>query len=214
MGMDWSVLTSPETLVAAGWGGGLALVIVAAFMVIWRIRAPREKQLVAGGASAHIPVDSAHVGRDGVAVRNGAVAPLEDMRMGSGTFATAVNCIDGRAQGPVSDWIKIHCQASFVDTITAPGPDKLLSGGSHRTVEHIREAVAISVNAHKSGAVAVAGHHDCAANPASADEHKEQIRAAVAVMRSWDLPVRVVGLWVNEWWQVEVIVDEPAHVAS
>jgi hypothetical protein len=212
--MDWSVLTSPETLVAAGWGGGLALVIVGAFMVIWRIRAPREKQLVAGGASAHIPAGSARAGIDGVAVRNGAVAPLEDTRMGSGTFATAVNCIDGRAQGPVSDWIKIHCQATFVDTITTPGPDKLLSGGSNSNVEHIREAVAISVNAHKSGAVAIAGHHDCAANPASADEHKEQIRAAVAAVQSWGLPVRIVGLWVNEWWQVEVIADEPSRVAS
>jgi len=132
--------------------------------------------------------------------------------MGSGTFATVVNCIDGRAQGPVSDWIKIHCQASFVDTITTPGPDKLLSSGPHSKVDHVREAVEVSVNAHKSGAVVVAGHYDCAANKVSDDEHKEQIRAAAAVVRSWELPVRVAGLWVNDWWQVEVVVDEPAPV--
>ncbi len=134
--------------------------------------------------------------------------------MTAGTFATTVNCIDGRAQGPVSDWIKIHCQASFVDTITTPGPDKLISGGPHSKVDHIREAVEVSVNAHNSGAVVVAGHYGCAANEVSDDVHKEQIRAAVAVIRSWGLPVRVAGLWINEWWQVEVVEDIPAPVVS
>jgi carbonic anhydrase-like protein len=212
--MDWSVLTSPDTLVTAGWGGGLALAIVAAFMVIWRIRSPREEARPAASPPAHAPFKPASSDAATVAAHNGDAAHLEDGHMAAGTFATVVNCIDGRAQGPVSDWIKINCQASFVDTITTPGPDKLLSSGPHSKVEHVREAVAVSVNAHKSRAVVIAGHYDCAANPASADEHKRQILAAAEVVRSWGLPVRIAGLWVNEWWQVEVVLDEPAGVAS
>jgi hypothetical protein len=213
--MDWSVLTSPDTLVAAAWGGGLALVMVATFMIIWRIRSPREETRPAGTSHAHTHLKSAYRETTaGIASYNAGHAPAEDGQMASGTFATVVNCIDGRAQAPVSDWIKINCQVSFVDTITTPGPDRLLSSGPHSKVDHIREAIAVSVNAHKSGAVVVAGHYDCAANPVDADEHRRQIHAALDVVRSWSLPVRIVGLWVNEWWQVEVIVDEPARVAS
>jgi hypothetical protein len=213
--MDWSVLTSPDTLVTAAWGGGLALALVAIFMVIWRIRSPREEMRPAGSpGSPGSPLTSALSATASTDAHNGATPHQEEAHMGAGTFATVVNCIDGRAQGPVSDWIRIHCQASFVDTITTPGPDKLLSSGPHSKVDHIREAVEVSVNAHKSGAVVVAGHYDCAANKVSDGEHKEQIRAAVEVIRSWGLPVRVAGLWVNEWWQIEVVEDIPAPVAS
>lgn len=212
--MDWSVLTSPGALLAAGLGGSLALALVIAFMVIWRIRAPRDAARPAGAPPTHAPGEPSHAEPAAANHRHGAESPLEDAHMASGTFATVVNCIDGRAQAPVSDWIKINCQASFVDTITTPGPDKLLSSGPHSKVDHVREAVAISVNAHKSQAVVIAGHYDCAANPASADEHRQQIHAALEVVRSWGLPVRIAGLWVNEWWQVEVVVDEPAPVAS
>jgi hypothetical protein len=212
--MDWSVLTSTDTLVTAAWGGGLALALVAAFMVIWRVRAPREEARPAEAPSARSSFSPTISAASTAEARNGATPHQEDAHMGAGTFATTVNCIDGRAQGPVSDWIKIHCQASFVDTITTPGPDKLISSGPHSKVDHIREAVAVSVNAHKSAAVVIAGHYDCAANKVSDDEHKEQIRAAVEVIRSWGLPVRIAGLWVNEWWQIEVVEDIPAPVTS
>jgi hypothetical protein len=214
--MDPSVLTSSGSVLAAALGAALALVLVTSFMLVWRLRSPRaETRLAAATPHPHFELSRA----DALAVdhRHSTAPPSEDTPMGSetsGTFATVVNCIDGRAQGPVSDWIKINCQASFVDTITTPGPDKLLSSGPHSKVDHVREAIEISVTKHHSWAVVVAGHYDCAANPVSDDEHKRQIHAALDVARSWKLPVRIVGLWVNEWWQVEVIVDEPARVAS
>jgi hypothetical protein len=132
----------------------------------------------------------------------------------SGTFATAINCIDGRAQRPVADWVRINAQATHVDTVTIPGPDKALTAGAADRIEAVREYVGISLGAHDSRVVAIAGHHGCAANPVSADEHKRMIHEAVEVVRRWGLrdaegrPVRVVGLWVNDWWQVEVVVDE------
>ena len=125
--------------------------------------------------------------------------------MATETFVTAINCIDGRAHRPVRDWLKASFDADFVDRITEPGADKALAGGSADVLETIKQQVLISVNAHNSETVAVVGHHDCAANPVSEAQHKQDIGEAVAAVQSWDLPVQVIGLWVSSDWQVEVV---------
>ena len=130
--------------------------------------------------------------------------------MANGRFATAINCIDGRTQRPVSEWIRIQFGVDFVDTITQPGPDAALISGSAPVVDTMRQNTAVSVTSHQSQLIAIAGHHGCAGNPVSDDEHKEQIRRACEVVAQWGFPVRIIGLWVNEWWQVEVITDSGA----
>ena len=125
--------------------------------------------------------------------------------MATGKFVTAINCIDGRAHRPVHDWLKASFDAEFVDRITDPGADKALASGSEDVIERVKKEVLISVNAHNSKTVAVVGHHDCAANPVSEAQHKQDIGEAVTVAQSWDLPVKVIGLWVNSQWQVEVV---------
>ncbi len=45
------------------------------------------------------------------------------------TFGTAKNCLDGRVQIPVLDWIKLHSRVQYVDMITEPGVDKVLAQG-------------------------------------------------------------------------------------
>jgi hypothetical protein len=125
--------------------------------------------------------------------------------MATGKFVTAINCIDGRAHFPVKTWLKASFDAEFVDRITKPGVDKLLVGGAADVVEDIKLQVLISVNAHNSKAVAIVGHHDCAANSVSEAQHRQDIGAAVATAQSWDLPIQVIGLWVNSEWQVEVV---------
>jgi hypothetical protein len=129
--------------------------------------------------------------------------------MAYGTFATAINCIDGRAQSPVADWLKINCNVSFVDVATIPGPDKALTHGHQERKGHIHEYATISVTAHGSRVIAIAGHHDCAAYPASREEHIATIQQAVKVVSGWQfpVPVRIVGLWVNDLWMVEVVTD-------
>lgn len=125
--------------------------------------------------------------------------------MPSGTFGTAINCIDGRAQGPVADWVKVNGHVQYVDMITEPGADKVLAQGFSAQIEALKQKALISVNAHKSAIIAIAGHDDCAANPVSKDEHLAHIRTAMQTVSSWGLPVRVVGLWVTEWGYVEVV---------
>lgn len=134
--------------------------------------------------------------------------------MAVGRFATAINCIDGRTQRPVSEWIRIQFSVDYVDTITQPGPEAALTRGPASAIEVMRQNVGVSVQAHQSQLIAVAAHHECAGNPVSDDEHKAQVRAACEVIAKWGSPARIVGLWVNEWWQVEVVSDTGASSAN
>jgi len=125
--------------------------------------------------------------------------------MAQGTFGTAISCIDGRVQGPVAAWVKANAHVDYVDTVTVPGPDKALTQGAPEQIAALRGSVEISVNAHGSQVVVVAGHYDCAAFPAEREAHVAAIREAVNVVRGWGLPVVVIGLWVNDHWEIEQI---------
>jgi hypothetical protein len=120
-------------------------------------------------------------------------------------FGTAINCIDGRVQSPVTKWLKENYSLDFVDMITEPGPDRVVSEGNPDKLEALKRKAGISVNAHGSNVIVIAGHHDCAGNPVSQEEHVNQIRKSVQTVKSWNLPVRVIGAWVNDRWEVEVI---------
>jgi carbonic anhydrase len=122
-------------------------------------------------------------------------------------FATAITCIDGRVQQPVADWMKLHMNVEYVDLVTEPGPDKIISEGSTYVVDEIVRKAKFSVQHHASPVVALCGHHDCAANHASKEEHIEQIREGVRVLLSYHFNVRVLGLWLNEWNSVELVWD-------
>ena len=130
--------------------------------------------------------------------------------MATGTFATAINCIDGRAQRPVADWIRVNHNVTYVDTLTIPGADEVISARRYHR-DQITEVVAISVDKHGSQLIAIAGHYDCAANSVTADEHIRMIRLAAQEIQSWGMAVRVVGLWVNEQWLVDLVADLPAR---
>jgi len=120
-------------------------------------------------------------------------------------FGTALNCIDGRTQIPVIKWLEKNFDVDYVDLITEPGIDKVLSQGHWFETERLREKVIISMTAHNSSVVAVVGHYDCAANPVSDCEHFRDIIASVNTVKSWGLPVRVFGLWVDKFERVHVV---------
>lgn len=122
-------------------------------------------------------------------------------------FVTSINCMDGRIQIPVIQWMKQKYNADYVDIITEPGPNKILS---EQRVEYnaqsIRKRVEISIKAHGSKIIAISGHHDCAGNPTDKETQLKQIKDAVEVIKSWDFNVEVIGLWIDERWIVHKIV--------
>jgi len=125
-------------------------------------------------------------------------------------FATAITCIDGRVQQPVVDWMKLHVNVEYVDLVTEPGPDLVLSEGTTYMIDDIVRKTRFSVERHASPVVAVCGHHDCAANGADKEKHVEQIEESVRVLLSYDLGVRVLGLWLSEWNSIELVWDTQA----
>ncbi|MFA9463551.1 MAG: carbonic anhydrase [Velocimicrobium sp.] len=113
-------------------------------------------------------------------------------------FGTALNCIDGRTQIPIIHWMRNNFCIDYVDLITQPGMDKVLSNGSCDVIEQLKQNVMISITAHDSKVIVVVGHYDCAANPVSTCQHYQDIIASTNVVKSWGLPVRVIGVWINE----------------
>lgn len=113
--------------------------------------------------------------------------------------------MDGRTQLPIIHWLKEKYGFSFVDTITEPGMDKLFSNVDK--VSEIKTKTSISVKAHGSQLILISGHHDCAGNPVSKQEHLRNIESAMKIIRSWNFPVKVVGAWINEDWELELITN-------
>jgi len=122
------------------------------------------------------------------------------------TFAASINCIDGRVQLPITAYIKKKYEVDFVDLITIPGCDRVLSSASdEQALAAVRHHVDISIRKHKSQFVFVSGHDDCAANPVDMETHIKQIRQAMTLIDSWDFRVQVVGLWIDDRFQVHEI---------
>ena len=118
-------------------------------------------------------------------------------------FYTVVNCMDGRVQLPVIRYLRKKFDVEYVDSITEAGPNRILAEGADpRTVEAILARVQISVERHRSAGIAIAGHADCAGNPAPEATQIRHIRAAVEFMQGHYPRLPVTGLWVDENWQV------------
>jgi carbonic anhydrase len=123
--------------------------------------------------------------------------------MANGKFGTSISCMDGRIQIPINNWIKKIHSVDYVDTITEPGVEKKISESID--IDKIKSKAEISIFKHNSGLVVVSGHHDCAGNPVSKEEHIEQIKKSIDIIKSWNYPIEVLGVWINDQWEVEQI---------
>jgi len=127
--------------------------------------------------------------------------------MVKGSFATTINCMDGRTQLPVIEWMKRTLGVDYVDSVTEPGPVKVLAEAPRSQPAHsMLGRTAISVEKHGSHHVAVVAHFDCAGNPEPKEVQLGQLERAVAAVRGWGFAVTVIGLWVDENWQVEKVI--------
>jgi hypothetical protein len=119
-------------------------------------------------------------------------------------FAAAINCMDGRTQLPVIEWMKREYGVDHVDTITEPGPVRILAEGTDTpALDSIRRRLTISVAKHGSTRVAIVAHADCAGNPVDKETQLGQLPAAAAAVRSWGMGVGLDLLWLGPDWQVE-----------
>ncbi len=124
-------------------------------------------------------------------------------------FACAINCMDGRVQDAVKDYMKKNYGVDYVDMITEPGPNKILcdcQSCDKDVIEDIKKRVEISVHHHGSKVVAIVGHFGCAGNPASKEEQIKHLKKAEEAVKEFGFPVEVILLWVDgDWTTVEKV---------
>jgi hypothetical protein len=122
-------------------------------------------------------------------------------------FGTVINCIDGRVQIPVLEYLKKHFDADFYDACNEAGPVKILSerDDTCRMVA-LKEQIRISMEGHGSRIIALVGHYDCAGNPVGRDRQEEQMKNALFYLqRAYGDGMIYLGLYVNENWKVEEV---------
>lgn len=121
-------------------------------------------------------------------------------------FVTCLNCIDGRIQLPVINWILKNYDVKYVDMITAPGMDGLLSD-KNNNVKDIFEKVTFSNEGHSTDLIFVVGHYECLANPVVDETHNKQIIKAVKRIKELYSTCDVIGLWVDSNSDVHVFYE-------
>ena len=112
-------------------------------------------------------------------------------------YCTLINCIDGRVQGPASEYVLREYGCDYIDTVTEAGPVRMFADGRGEAADSVFRLVEVSLSEHGSRCVAIAAHADCAANRISDEEQQAQVRKAAAVLSERYPGVRVVGLWID-----------------
>ncbi len=122
------------------------------------------------------------------------------------SFCTSIHCMDGRIQEPVINYLKRKFWIKYVDTITAAGPNKILSENKgNPLLESIFNQISISINQHKSQLIAISGHHGCLGNPESKSKQIEQLKKAEKILSGKYPHIKIVKLWIGENLQIEEI---------
>ena len=123
-------------------------------------------------------------------------------------FCTVINCMDGRIQIPVINYLQNRFNVDYVDSITESGPNLILAENSNKTlVKSILARLKISIEHHHSIGVAIVGHHDCAGNPASKEGQLVHIKKAIEFILQQYGKIEIIGLWVDENWKVDEIMS-------
>jgi hypothetical protein len=123
--------------------------------------------------------------------------------------------MDGRVQIPVIDYLRSRFKADYVDTISEPGPNRILADGTDAAaIASIERRLRISVDRHHSVGIAVVGHHDCAGNPTPEAEQRQHTLAALRTIRKTFTGVPVIGLWVDDAWTVSEVAEAEQTSAS
>jgi len=114
--------------------------------------------------------------------------------------------MDGRTQLPANEYLRRVLSVDYVDTITEAGPVRILAEEQQSALaDSILARVDISVNKHKSKAIAVVAHYDCIGNHLSKNEQIEQLKKAIMWLGQKYPNLIILGLWIDSSWDVQRI---------
>ncbi len=119
------------------------------------------------------------------------------------SFCTVINCMDGRVQLPVIEYLQERFNVDYVDSITEPGPNLILAQQNDiNIVESIFNRLKISIDHHASVGIAVAGHYNCAGNPVPKELQTLHTFDAIRYIKRRYSDLEIIGLWIDENWKV------------
>jgi hypothetical protein len=120
-------------------------------------------------------------------------------------FGTLINCIDGRVQYPVMDYLKNTYDIDYFDAANEAGPLLTLTKKTDKCrLISLKEQIRTSLEEHDSKFIALVGHHDCTDNPGDREFQEKQMDEALDYLqRAFGKDKTYVGLYVNEDWEVE-----------
>lgn len=114
--------------------------------------------------------------------------------------------MDGRIQEPIITYLKDRFGVEYVDTITEPGPCRILSGNHLKgLVGSIHRRVKISISKHGSKLISISGHSGCVGNQVEDDIQQSQIRESMVMLKKRYPDVQVIGLWLDQEGTIEKI---------
>jgi len=129
-------------------------------------------------------------------------------------FGTLINCIDGRVQYPVMDYLKNNYNIDYFDAANEAGPLLTLTKKTNRCrLISLKEQIISSIEEHDSRFIVLVGHHDCTDNPGDREFQEKQMDEALDYLqRAFGRDKTYVGLYVNEEWKVEEYITlAPDH---
>lgn len=122
-------------------------------------------------------------------------------------FACAINCMDGRIQDAVKNYMKEYYGVDYVDMVTEPGPNKILAENLDAPViDNIIKRVKISVHHHGAKVVAIVGHEGCAGNPVGKEEQITHLKKAKETFAPQCKDADIILLWVGQGWDKAELV--------
>lgn len=122
----------------------------------------------------------------------------KQMANNNGSFCTVINCMDGRVQLPVIDYLKNHFRASYVDSITEAGPVKIIADNNDPVLlKSIKNRLKISIEKHNSTGIAIAAHADCNGNSNSPEHQQKQLSLARLWLQKEYPGLPILALWID-----------------
>jgi len=118
-------------------------------------------------------------------------------------FCTVINCIDGRVQLPVISYLQNRFGVQYVDVVTEAGPVGVISQHPDSgDANSIFRRVEVSIEAHSSQDIAIIAHHDCAGNPVTDSEQRQQLKECLETLAKRYPNMALLGLWLDGNWTI------------
>lgn len=119
------------------------------------------------------------------------------------SFSTVINCMDGRVQIPVINYLQNRHGVEFVDVVTEAGPVGLLSQRPESgDALSVFRRIEVSMEAHSSKQIAIVAHHDCAGNPVPETEQIQQLHSCLEILAMRYPHMDLLGLWLDRDWRI------------